>query len=469
MLSNLWILTEERLKVSVLREIISIYKNEYNVKVIESGIKIKPRISSSLIFDFIYDVEGVQVDGVKNIYIKTVSGNSSFFDFLVFYQPHEPDEDNPKNGNLIFAIEETKTSDSESRNTGVYQRASKFVYIDLFYKDVKKIMLYNDQLEDKVGKKPSDTSIFGTNMLLTLGVDIVGKRIDKWFSKFNSLDELISFKNSMRKPPAGNVPMEIKKYDDRIEISGRLAKPKDAGNIGHDPNIGALSLIAKTIRHLGWQKDIIITHHGVSQEYINKTKGKNKFLYICNLLGLKLDGIIMPPPAKIHDKYWHYERRSEKISTIFLHILAEYNGIKSIYENHAGCERGYFKSAKGQNIVIPKKDSKGENLYIPDLILYDSKTHHISLIEGKMYSTLKQGLEDINNYDSIEEEIIKKYYPGVRIDRWITLYGDNHHTIPHEKVLLYINNKGNIYLNDNAPDYILNLLKKTTQIGQDKS
>jgi hypothetical protein len=455
-MSNLWILTEERPKISVIREIISLYKKEYNVSIKETELKIKPRMSSFL-FEFVYDVEGISIDGVKNIYIKTVSGSSSFFDFLVFYQEHEPEEGNAENGNLIFAIEETKTSDGESRNTGVYQRGSKFVYIDLFHEDVKKIMLYNDQLEDRVGKKPSDTSIFGTNMLLTLGVDIVGKRMDKWFSKFNSLDELITFKNNMRKPPAGNVPVEIKKFNDRIEVSGRLAKPKEAGNIGHDPNIGALSLISKTIRHLGWEKDIVITEHGVSQQYVDKTKGKNKFLFICNLLNIKFEGLTLPKPARVHDSYWHYEKRSEKHATIFLHVLAEYNGIRSIYENHAGCERGYFKTKEGQNITLAKKDYSGENLYIPDLILYESKTNHVCLIEGKMYSTWKNGVEEINNYDSIENEVIEQYYPGATVERWVTLFGENHLSLPHEKVLLYLNSNGIVELNPKAPKYITNL------------
>ena len=32
-------------------------------------------------------------------------------------------------GEPIYAIEETKTDDKESRNTGVYQRCSKFIFI----------------------------------------------------------------------------------------------------------------------------------------------------------------------------------------------------------------------------------------------------------------------------------------------------------------------------------------------------
>ena len=108
-----------------------------------------------------------------------------------------------------MGIEETKTSDEESRNTGVYQRGSKFVYINAYYKNIKLYMLYNEELGGREDKRPSDTSIFGTNILLTLGVNIVGKDTSRWFYRFNGLDELINFKNNMRQPPANNVPIII--------------------------------------------------------------------------------------------------------------------------------------------------------------------------------------------------------------------------------------------------------------------
>lgn len=104
---------------------------------------------------------------MDKVYVKTVSGNSSFTDFLIFYQKDEPTlKDEP-----IYAIEETKTDDKESRNTGVYQRCSKFVFIQSYYPNVKKIMLYNLQIDQKV--EPTSTYIFGTKLLLTLGVEIL--------------------------------------------------------------------------------------------------------------------------------------------------------------------------------------------------------------------------------------------------------------------------------------------------------
>ena len=267
-MDHLWLLTEERPKPSVVLQIIKMYCKDFDDRItLHNEIKILPHIKDG-VFQFVYEVEGLKVSKADTIFIKTVSGNSSFLDFLLFKQKRAPAEGR-NSDHLIMAIEETKTSDDESRNTGVYQRGSKFVYITPYYQDVKLYMLYNDELEARESKKPSDTSVFGTNILLTLGVTIVGKDISKWFKPFKTLDELIEFKAGMRRPPAGNVPIEITKYSDRIEISGRLAKPAGAGNIGHDPNIGALSMISGCIRKLGWDKDDIILDSGSITDVLN--------------------------------------------------------------------------------------------------------------------------------------------------------------------------------------------------------
>lgn len=457
-MDNLWLLTEERPKPSVILQIIEMYCTDFNDSfTLHNEIKIKPHIENG-IFKFVYEVEGLKVSNADKIYIKTVSGSSSFLDFLLFKQVNAPTEGNA-NDNLIMAIEETKTSDDESRNTGVYQRGSKFVYITPYYNNVKLYMLYNEELEAREDKKPSDTSVFGTNILLTLGVTIVGKDTSKWFKPFESLEELIRFKAGMRQPPAGNVPITIKKFDDRIEVSGRLAKPADAGNIGHDPNIGALSMISKCIRALGWNKDIVITMHGVTQEYVNKTKGKNKFLYICNILGLKLDGINMPNRVELPELYWHYEMSSEKMTSILLHVLGMYNGMYGVYENHAGCERGYFRTKNGTLVTLPKKDKNGINLYLPDVVLYDEPSNLILLVEGKKLSTLANGIDEIQYYDSIENEYIKPAYKDVTILRCVSIFGGNETNHLHKDVLIYMNLSGKIFINPQAPECVKSIFR----------
>ena len=220
-------------------------------------------------------------------------------------------------------------------------------------------------------------------------------------------------------------------------------------------------MISACIRKLGWDKDIVITLHGVTQQYIDHTHGKNKFLYICNILGIKLDGITMPSNVCLPDLYWHYEKHSEKMADILLHIQTTYHGMLCIYENHAGCERGYFRTKSGKLVTLPKKDKNGANLYLPDVILYDEITQCILLVEGKMLSTLEQGVKELDNYDSIEQEFICPEYPNATIMRCVSIFGGTCHSIPHEKVLFYLADDGHIIINHNAPDCIKRCFAET--------
>ena len=459
-MSNLYILTEERPKEDVIKQILNVFSKEYGNNISSTDILINPIFNEGRFIDE-YEVEGVQVEGINKIYLKIASGNSSFVDFLVFEQENAPKEKSINNendgNNLIFLIEETKTSDKESRNTGVYQRMSKFVYADYFYPNVKKYMLYNIDQPDDI-KQPSGTSIFGTNMLLTQGVEIIGKSL-KFFKPFKSVDELIRYKNGMRRPPKGNVPMILTLKDDTIYISGRLEKPKGKGNIGHDPNVGALTAISKTLRDLGWKGNIVITEHGVSQSYLDKIRS-NKFLSIASMVGIELDGVSFNVNKFIPKQYWHYEHNSEKVGTIFLQMLAtsKNDSVISIYENHAGCERGYFYTQTRKALALPKKDKNGVNLYLPDLILKNDETKEILLIEGKQSSTLDKGLEEIKHFESIEDEFIKPYYRDYSIERWIVTYGrDIYHKNLNPKVIFHLNKNGTYYVNENAPIWIKEL------------
>ncbi len=459
---NIWILTEERPKNSVVQKILELYAKDFSDSFQKENpnfdIQIEPIIENGK-FQFTYKVSNVQIGKANEVFLKTVSGSSSFFDFLLFKQPNAPIEGSATETPLM-AIEETKTGDDESRNTGVSQRGSKFVFIDEFYSNVKTYMLYNEEHARDDNKKPSDTSVFGTNVLLTLGATIVGKETSKWFSPFKSIDELIRFKANMRKPPAGNVPIEITKYNDHIEISGRLSKPADAGNIGHDPNIGGLSMISKCLRVLGWDKEIVITLHGVSQEYVDKTKGKNKFLYICHSLNMRLDGINMPIHTSLPEQYWHYEKSSEKVASILLHMVCSKYGMSCVYENHAGCERGYFWTKDRREVTLPKKDRHNNNLLLPDVVLYDEPSRQILLAEGKKLSTMQNGIDEIQGYDSIEEDYIKKFYPDSKVLRCVSIFGGNRRGQLHPDILIYLNLNGEIFINPNAPECVKEAFRK---------
>jgi len=248
-MKDIWILTEEMPKTNVIGIVLEKIASDEKFTINTEKLRILPIIENGR-FVFKYKVENIKSEKFENVFIKIVSGSSSFVDFIVFIQESEPD----RNSIPLYAIEETKTDDSESRNTGVYQRCSKFVYVDFYYPNVKKIMLYNLQIPQK--EKPTQTNIFGMRMLKTIGVEILGKVCNEEVLKpFSNLEELVKFKNSMRMPPAGNVPIKISVLSKSIKVSGRLFK---SGGLTHDPNIGALSIIAACIRKWEKEKDIII-------------------------------------------------------------------------------------------------------------------------------------------------------------------------------------------------------------------
>lgn len=453
--NNLWILTEERPKKAVIQTIFEKFAKDYGFAVFIDTIRILPILENDK-FSFKYEVTGLRCNKIGKIYIKTISGTSSFTDFLVFYQKDEPTlKDTP-----IYAIEETKTDDSESRNTGVYQRCSKFVFINSYYPNVHKIMLYNLQVKQK--EIPTSTYIFGTRLLLTLGVEIIGKKLDsKIFQPFKTVDEVISLKASMRKAPKGNVPILLTQYNDRIEISGRLYK---AGGLSHDPNIGALSIISAVLRKLGWKEKIEITQHGLSQSHIGKN---NKFIQIANNLDISLQNLTVPK-ATVHTDYWKYDIEGEKLGTIFIHIVVEnFTQGYSIFENHAGSEKGYFITKTGDHIPLAKyidrikykAGDKKQIINIPDLILIDFGRNQIINIEGKKYTFRKNGIEELNNYDYIEKNYISKYYPKFKIIRTVVLSGSNEERIIEIEVGFLLNENGQLILGIRAPEIFKDAIK----------
>jgi len=132
---NLWILTEERPKKEVIANILQKFSEDNKLSYFIDTIRILPILEKDWRFSFLYEIVGFHSNKIKKIFLKIVSGYSSFVDFLIFYQDEQPKEDDVP----LYAIEETKTDDSESRNSGVYQRSSKFVYVDYYFPNIKKL------------------------------------------------------------------------------------------------------------------------------------------------------------------------------------------------------------------------------------------------------------------------------------------------------------------------------------------
>lgn len=453
---NLWILTEERPKREVMATILYKFSKDNNIPCFIDTIRILPILDKDRKFSFLYEIVGFRSNTINKILLKIVSGYSSFVDLLLFYQDDEPKE----NDTPLYAIEETKTDDAESRNTGVYQRCSKFVYLDYYYPKIRKVMLYNLRIPQK--KTATATYVLGTKCLLTLGVEILGKKLDdKTFSPFRNVEELIQLKSEMRKAPEGNIPITIIKEKDVIKVSGRLYK---SGGLAHDPNIGALSLICATLRKLGWKQDIIITSHGLKQNHLMPN---NKFIKIANALNIKLDGLHVL--ASVRDKkYWKYEHEGEKLGSIFIHLVIEnFTNGKAIFENHAGCEKGYFITKEGKPIPLAKytdreaykSGDKSQIVSIPDLILIDFNRSEIINVEGKKYEFRHKATEELKYFKDVEELYIKKYYSEYKIIRTVVLYGGTATKVIEIEVGFLMNKNGDLVLGIRAPELFKDAIK----------
>lgn len=159
--------------------------------------------------------------------------------------------------------------------------------------------------------------------------------------------------------------------------------------------------------------------------------------------------------------YWHYDKLSEKNGTIFVHLAAESElEYTAIYENHGGCERGYFYT-KHTAIAIPKRTDDGIIITIPDLILRNEKEEQILLIEGKKSENVQKGIQELEPYDIIEKEIILREYKNYEINRWVVLYGD---IIPSSSqkryVLFQLFSNGKVWINPDAPIDFKNMIVK---------
>lgn len=446
-MKNIWILTEEFPKKETIKIILENICLKIKCSSFVDPIHIIPLLKEGR-FDFTYEVIGFRSQAFEKVYIKLVSGSSSFVDYLIFLQEKKPMiTDIP-----FLLIEETKTDDSESRNTGVYQRCTKFISAGFKYKNVPQIMFYNLKVPQK--KVPTETNIFGTRMLKTLGVQIIGKNCDdKIFQPFTSVEELIQFKHRMRKAPKGNIPIEIEKKGNKIFISGRLIK---ADNLAHDPNIGALSVICASLRKLGWTGNIEIIRHGLEQRHI---KSGNKFVYVAQNLRVSLHGLNLPTEIKSKD-YWHYEKNGEKIGTIFMHVAVE-NFTKgfAIFDNHAGCEKSYFMTAAGDHIPLQKYEDKeaykkgdtNKIIFIPDLVLNDTERSTVIIIEGKKYEFRFKGIAELKGYEAFERIYLKKFYSSCKIIKTVILYGSFENKIVEKEIGFLLNCDGEMILGIDAP------------------
>lgn len=450
MKNNIYILTEERIKISVIEKILNIYIRDNNSDhEFVGNISLKP-IFNDKIFCNYYEIENCKINNINKIYSLIVSGTTSFVDHLIFEQDSKPTDYSLKSKNIKYAFEDTKTDSTESRNTVFGQRGSKHVILSYYnnhipYKVIitDSILSYNDK-EDESGLKIKGfppSSKFDARCLVTSDVEVIG--IENFDAKpFKNFKELKETKNNMKMPPKNNIPFRINTNEnfDSIQISKKLLKPVKEKSGGtyfawSDPSIGQILSTCLAIRNLNYEKKITITKHMLNDKMI--VGKENKFLLGCKVLGLNLENIELPN-IEFPKQYWRYPNFSdtEKHATILFHHMLNYSksDIKVIFDNHGGCARSYLITINNNNFSIPKQtpDSK-----LPDIILADHQEKIIYMIEGKTHSEYEKGLEQIQLYETFYKKYIieKCEYKDYELENWIILSGNSSLKVNFEKVL----------------------------------
>jgi hypothetical protein len=343
-----------------------------------------------------------------NVVIILVKGSGSFVDYIVYDSVNPDDKTVP-----ILLMESTKTTDSESRNTAINQRFTKFSVAKQRFPSTPLILYYNTEQVNNTA-----TSLFGRRLLATFGVnayDVKGKNLLADSPPFCSVEEIMKEKNAF-KEKKGNVSVKITLTAPHIyTISAKLSKGKNT-TICHDPNKGLITGIASAIYSLDKEAQFLITNHCVAVDQIKKTT--DKFWYANSAYDLKLEGCDASSKGIVCPKsYWTRDSKSEKASTINYQNYMEKNGWATIYHNHSSSARSYFIDSQGNEHQVPK------NFTIPDVVMVNKEKRCIQVCEGKILKDYLLGIKQLDNLTNFLK-YLETHYMGYTVQRGLCLYGN---------------------------------------------
>lgn len=344
-----------------------------------------------------------------NIVILLVKGSGSFVDYIV-YDHLNPDE----NSVPILLMESTKTTDSESRNTAINQRFTKFAVAKKRFLTTPLVLYYNTEHITNTA-----TSFFGRRLLTTFGVkayDVKGKDLLADSPPFSSVEEIMREKNSF-KEKKGNVSVKITLTPSHTyTISAKLSKGKDT-TICHDPNKGLITGIACAIYSIDKDAKFLITNHCVAVEKIKKTT--DKFWYANSAYNLQLEGCNASSKGVCCPSvYWSRDTKSEKASTINYQNHMEKNGWITVYHNHSSSARSYFIDQEGKEHQVPK------DITIPDVVMVDKVKKHIQVCEGKILKDYLLGVKQLEGLTNFLN-YLETHYKGYTVECGLCLYGNS--------------------------------------------
>lgn len=448
---------EENPNDSVLAGILGALEKDKLIKGLSidlDKLNLAPVMEENAQFTHVFSVEGVKVEGYDKIVFTLIRGSGSFVDYVILKRPSDFDiySNEPHSyhaEDVIALIEVTKTTDAESRNCATSQRNTKFVLAREAYPEAALIMYY-DHAESNERIKMSASGNSMLSVLKTLGVSIHGKNVDA-IEEYKNIDEVIEAKSQIKCPTSGQ-RIILSKDENDIFISIKLNKG-DKNRIAHDPNIGAAVSYCAVFRKLGWKGNITIVNHHVEVG----PNEKNKFIQICNLLDIRIEGQVVPI-TKVADFYCKQDKHTEKIATITMHNFVRSNpNFETVFENHAGSERGYFRCfTKGCSLCTNKTHYQvPKTTKLPDLVIKDEVKKKIYLCEGEMgkRTNIANGKNQLNDFASFEA-LIALHYPDFTIEHYLIVNGGTAENVKQwadgHEILFHIDDNSKVYYHDNV-------------------
>ena len=369
-------------------------------------------------------------DGVWNlksdaitVTIKLFKGKTSSVDYMLFNGDVDLTKGNA--GEALVILESTKTTDSASRNSAVYQRITKFTTFMTMYPDFKgiKVMFWcNSIWKDKL----TLTAMVGMRLMDTLNIKmyslntgtIINIKDTYTITPYYSRDDIIESKNAIpcRK---NNQSIRLSRVNDNIYISLKLdqGKGKLSGKMSNDPNVGFLSAVINAFEKVSeYRKNknkYIIKNHNIKQNYFDKSP-KSKLWYSINDISIEFEDCIIKNRPELPKQYFTLESNmTEKLATILYDWVSPH---ETIFSNHGGCELTCIKGHNSSSINVGQKMSR------PDIVFRNDERKEIEIIEGKLEKELGKGIKQLSN-THLEGFIgqVNKLYPDYTIKKGLCI------------------------------------------------
>jgi len=343
--------------------------------------------------------------------------DSIFYD-MEFGQLPEPNDE------PFLGLELTKNSLKDSGNMST-QRGTKFYPFQERYPNAE-CCYYIHTSTPIVKVPPSHERAF--RRMLTCGVDVVFGT-NKGFqtyggSPYKSVREFVQVGTS----PIAKTNFINELRDGTIEIQTNLNKN---GKLLHDPNIGWTSSALWTLSCLNHRNHVYITKHNIAPPVLMKSFASNnpsKLVKVAIDLASKFESItfdgigLVKSRANIYSgNYWKYANTGEKIGSIQQEIELLNKGYRTLFSNHAGCEKSFLVTPSNPTVTLPK----GSNYGIPDLVMEHPNGKDILVIEAEQSQNYNNGCKQINErkFKNTIHEIKNNYYPNHYFKTYVTTFG----------------------------------------------